>query len=91
MTIKGLFPLNCTSLTPRGTYMKKLVEGLDYYYDAKGCIVLTAAYHEARGYCCGHGCRHCPFDFENVPTARRKLLLQEKREHEKKASQKTAD
>ncbi|MFY8005515.1 MAG: DUF5522 domain-containing protein, partial [Chitinophagaceae bacterium] len=25
-------------------------------------MVLTAEHHEKRGYCCGHGCRHCPFE-----------------------------
>ena len=32
------------------------------YTDPKtGLIVFTAAYHLKRGYCCGSGCRHCPF------------------------------
>lgn len=67
--------------------MKKLVEGTDFYYDACGSVVLTAAYHLQKGYCCGHGCRHCPFDYENVPEARRKLLLKE-RAHAEKPEQK---
>lgn len=25
-------------------------------------VVFTAEYHRRRGYCCGSGCRHCPFD-----------------------------
>ena len=24
-------------------------------------FVFTAAYHRARGECCGSGCRHCPY------------------------------
>jgi hypothetical protein len=24
-------------------------------------MVFTAAYHLRRGYCCGSGCRHCPY------------------------------
>ena len=31
------------------------------YYQENGCIVFTAAYHLKRGYCCGSGCRHCPY------------------------------
>lgn len=26
-----------------------------------GLFVLTARYLQSRGYCCGRGCRHCPF------------------------------
>jgi Family of unknown function (DUF5522) len=37
-----------------------LVEGLDYYLE-KGFMVFTAAYLLKRGYCCHHGCRHCPY------------------------------
>lgn len=32
----------------------------DYYYDGP-FVVFTAAYHLKRGYCCGSGCRHCPY------------------------------
>ena len=37
-----------------------LIEGEDYYLE-NGLMVLTAAYHLRRGYCCEQGCRHCPF------------------------------
>ncbi len=32
----------------------------DYYYEGSS-MVFTAAYHLKRGYCCGSGCRHCPY------------------------------
>jgi hypothetical protein len=32
----------------------------DYYFDGP-YMVFTAAYHLKRGYCCGSGCRHCPW------------------------------
>ena len=32
----------------------------DYYYEGEK-LVFTAAYHLKRGYCCGSGCRHCPY------------------------------
>jgi len=38
----------------------KLVEYIDYYFD-KGLMVLTEHFLEKRGYCCGNGCRHCPY------------------------------
>jgi broad specificity phosphatase PhoE len=38
-----------------------LVKDVDYYVE-NGRYVFTALYHEKRGYCCGSGCRHCPYD-----------------------------
>lgn len=32
------------------------------WYLEEGRVVFTAAYHLRRGFCCGAGCRHCPFD-----------------------------
>jgi len=33
----------------------------DFYFDEAGLMVLKAQYHLRRGYCCGSGCRHCPY------------------------------
>ena len=41
----------------------KLVEGLDYYFE-NGLMVLTGRFLLKRGYCCGNGCRHCPYPEE---------------------------
>jgi hypothetical protein len=41
-------------------------EDNDYYYREDGFIVFTEKYHLERGYCCGNGCRHCPFEHMNV-------------------------
>jgi hypothetical protein len=41
----------------------KLVEGVDFYFD-DGLMVLTAHFLKNRGYCCGNGCRHCPYGEE---------------------------
>ncbi len=38
----------------------------DYYIDELGRCVFTEAYHLKRGYCCGSGCRHCPYKHANV-------------------------
>ena len=32
----------------------------------KGLFVFTKEMHLARGYCCGNGCLHCPFEYKNV-------------------------
>ena len=55
--------------------MQHLVEGEDYYYNDQGYIVLTESFHLKKGYCCGNGCKHCPYQFVNVPEPRRSELL----------------
>ena len=37
-----------------------LVENKHYYIE-NGCYVFTEYYLKNRGYCCGNGCRHCPY------------------------------
>jgi hypothetical protein len=39
---------------------------VDDYYMENGLLVFTEAYHLKRGYCCGSGCRHCPYGHANV-------------------------
>ena len=56
----------------------ELIEGIDYYIDEEGFIVLTEQYHQEKGYCCGMGCLHCPYEYENVPEPRRSILLNKK-------------
>ena len=51
------------------------IEGEDFYYNEQGYIVLTSKYHLDRGYCCGNGCKHCPYNYENVPEPKRSKLL----------------
>lgn len=55
-----------------------LIEGTDFYYDEHGYMVLTGHYHLGKGHCCGHGCRHCPYQYESVPEPRRTELLEQK-------------
>lgn len=40
-----------------------LVEGEDFYWEG-AVMVFTARFLSRRGYCCGNGCRHCPYEFE---------------------------
>ena len=54
--------------------MPQLVEGEDYYWNGQ-LVVLTEAHHRKRGYCCGAGCRHCPFGYNAVPEPKRSHLL----------------
>lgn len=42
----------------------KFIEGVDYYFD-NGLMVLTAHFLLKRGYCCGNGCRNCPYSKED--------------------------
>ncbi len=55
-----------------------LVEGIDFYINKNGYIVLTEKYHLEKGFCCGMGCLHCPYNYENVPEPRRSSLLSSK-------------
>jgi hypothetical protein len=55
--------------------MNNLIEGKDYYFNKEGYVVLTAAYHLQKGYCCGNGCLHCPYNYENVPEPKQSQLL----------------
>lgn len=62
--------------------MKKLVEGQDFYYSELGYVVLTAKFHKEKGVCCGNGCRHCPYDYKNVPEPKRSELLSLRQDEE---------
>lgn len=55
--------------------MNNLVEGEDYYFNEQGYIVLTEKYHLQKGFCCGNGCKHCPYNYENVAEPQRSKLL----------------
>ncbi|MBC7867709.1 MAG: hypothetical protein H7X88_09250 [Gloeobacteraceae cyanobacterium ES-bin-316] len=54
--------------------MDHLVENEDYYYNSQGYIVLTESFHLKKGYCCGNGCRHCPYNYDGVPEPMRSEL-----------------
>lgn len=56
--------------------MKKqeLIEGVDYYINEDGKLVFTEKYHLDKGYCCGFRCKHCPYEYENVPGLRKSEL-----------------
>jgi len=49
------FHVRQTMQTPRPTILG------DFYFDSAGLTVFTEAYLLRRGYCCGSGCRHCPY------------------------------
>jgi len=46
--------------------------GQDGYFDpVTNLFVLTASYLGRRGYCCGSGCRHCPYPEDEQRRAKR--------------------
>jgi Family of unknown function (DUF5522) len=59
--------------------VKSLIENIDYYFNEEGLMVLTESYLKERGYCCGNGCLHCPYNYEAVSEPRRSELLEERR------------
>jgi hypothetical protein len=56
----------------------ELIEGVHFYINEDGFMVFTEKYHLEKGSCCGMGCLHCPYKYENVPEPRRSLLLSSK-------------
>lgn len=57
---------------------EEFIEGIHFYFDANSLMVLTEKYHLERGFCCGNGCRHCPFDDSNVKDLKKTLLAKRK-------------
>mgnify|MGYP001351583139 CR=1 FL=1 len=51
---------------------KEFTEGLDYYFE-NGFMVLTAHFLLNRGYCCGNGCRHCPYSADEKSNYNKKV------------------
>lgn len=43
--------------------------------DEFGRLVFTREFHLRRGYCCGNGCKHCPYGRVNVRKRRANKLL----------------
>ena len=52
----------CAGCSPTSQRPLPETEEPDTYFTEEGLMVFTRAYHLRRGYCCGSGCRHCPFD-----------------------------
>ena len=57
---------------------KELKEGFDYYFNEQGFVVLTEKYHLDKGFCCGNGCKHSPYQYEAVPEPMRSALIEKK-------------
>ncbi len=63
-----------------------MVEGKDFYYNEEGYIVLTEQYHLNKGFCCGNGCLHCPFEYAAVPEPKKSELLKQTNEKNSSSS-----
>lgn len=61
----------------------ELLEGIHYYINEDGNFVFTEKYHLEKGYCCGFGCKHCPYEYENVPEPKRSQLMSQHNENSK--------
>ena len=60
------------------------IEGIHFYYNENNFLVFTEKYHLQRGYCCGNGCRHCPYNYEKVEEPLRSKLIAERKNDSKK-------
>lgn len=53
------------------------VEGEDFYREG-GYVVFTERYHLRRGFCCGSGCRHCPYgDAARPPSGEKEVGIED--------------
>lgn len=73
-------------IQPKTIMKKQLKEGLDFYYNEMGYMVLTARYHLEKGNCCGNGCLNCPFDYINVPEPRKSELLNKRNDEQRNSN-----
>jgi len=55
-------------------------EEAESYTNEDGFTVFTAQFLLDRGYCCGYGCRHCPYEYINVKEPKRTQLLEKRRQ-----------
>jgi hypothetical protein len=62
---------------------EQLIQGEDFYYNEQGYFVFTEKYHLKKGYCCGNGCKHCPYNYQAVPEPKRSELLSIRRYEDK--------
>lgn len=60
----------------------ELIEGIDYFLNKNGLLVFTEKYLLARGYCCGNGCVHCPYNYEAVAEPKKSVLLKQKKDQD---------
>ena len=67
---------------------KKLIEGVHFYYNEMGYMVLTAKYHLENGDCCGNGCLNCPYDYRKVSEPKKSELLEARmKRHERETEE----
>lgn len=52
----------------------------EYYLNPDGIQVFTEQYLLNRGYCCGNGCRHCPYNYKAVSEPKRTQLLNKRKD-----------
>jgi hypothetical protein len=58
---------------------KPIDEEPESYKNEEGLTVFTEEFLLSRGYCCGNGCRHCPYDYLNVREPLRSKLKQQRK------------
>lgn len=59
------------------------IEGIHFYYNENNFLVFTEKYHLQRGYCCGNGCMHCPYNYENVSQPLKNKLIADQKNAKK--------
>ncbi|MEI6678421.1 MAG: DUF5522 domain-containing protein [Mariniphaga sp.] len=45
----------------KSDYANEPQEGIDYQLSKEGYRIMTESFLKNRGYCCGNGCKNCPY------------------------------
>ena len=61
--------------------MKRPFDDDEPYTNNNELVIFTTEYLLQRGYCCGNGCKNCPYDYKAVPEPRRSRLLETRTNH----------
>ncbi|MES2882081.1 MAG: DUF5522 domain-containing protein, partial [Bacteroidota bacterium] len=62
----------------------ELIEGIDYYVSKNDLLIFTQKYLLHRGYCCGNGCLHCPYNYEAVAEPKKSVLLKHRKDEQQR-------
>ena len=54
-------PINVFQMPDNKGYNSDLIEGVDYHVTKEGYRIMTESFLKNRGYCCGNGCKNCPY------------------------------
>lgn len=61
-------------------------EDKGFYLNEEGLVTFTESFLLKRGYCCGNGCKHCPYNYDAVPQPMQNFLRHQREKEKNKES-----